>query len=95
MRWKLLFVASLLAAVAAVGAVFLLDRLLPLNPGWHSGPPVVPLYLLLPPLATAAAAAVFVYRHNARRRALQGVCSALLSLAFYYAALLALGPFAR
>ena len=69
MRWKLLFVASLLAAVAAVGTVFLLDRLLGLDLGRHSGSPAVLLYLVLPPLATAAAAAVFVYRHNARRRA--------------------------
>jgi hypothetical protein len=95
MRWKLLFVAPLLAAVAAVGAVFLLDRLLGLNLGRHGGSPLPLLYLVLPPLATAAGAAVFVYRHNARRRALQGVGAALLSLAFYYAALLALDSFAR
>ena len=95
MRWKLLFVASLLGAVAAVGAVFLLDRLLGLNLGRHSGSPAVPLYLLLPPLATAVTAAVFVYRHNARRRALQGVGAGLLSLAFYCAAMFALDNLAR
>ena len=95
MRWKLLFLAPLLAAVAAVGAVFLLDRLLGLNPGRNGWSPLVLLYLLLPPLATAAAAAVFVYRHNARRRVLQGVGSGLLSLAFYYAILLAHDAFTR
>ena len=91
MRWKLLFVAPLLAAAAAVGAVFALSRLV----GFSHGSPLTLVYILLPPLATAAAAFVFVYRHTPRRRALQAVASGLLSLALFCAAELALDAFVR
>ncbi len=86
MRWKLLFVAPLLAAAAAIGAVALWLRLLKTS---HSGSPLDLVFLLGPPLAAAAASGVFVYRHTARRRVLQAVISVLLSLALCYVALLA------
>ena len=91
MRWKLLFVAPLLAAVVAVGAVFALSRLV----GFSHGSPLTLVYITLPPLAAAAAASVFVYRHTPRRRALQAAGSGLLSLALFCAAQLALDSFAR
>ncbi len=85
MRWKLLFVAPLLAAAAAVGAVFLLERLL----GFSHGSPVTLLYIAVPPLAAAMGAAVFVYRHTARRRKLQAALTVLFALVLTVAALFA------
>lgn len=86
MRWKLLFVAPLLAAAAAIGAVALWLRLARNSDG---GSPLNLVFLLAPPLTAAAAAGVFVYRHTPRRRVLQAVASVLLSLALCYVALLA------
>lgn len=91
MRWKLLFVAPLLAAAAAAGAVFALGRLVVFN----HGSPLTLGYILVPPFVTAVGAAVYVYRHTARRRALQAVVSGLLSLALFCAAQLALDSFAH
>ena len=90
MRWKLLFVAPLLAAAAA-GAVFALSRLVVFN----HGSPLTLVYILMPPFVTAVGAAFFVYRHTARRRALQAAGSGLLSLALFGGAQLALDSFAR
>ena len=81
MRWKLLIAASLLAAAAGAGTCYAASRfLLPtpaaggLNaPGWAAA-----LCLLLP-LGAITYACVFVYRHTARRRALQAAATALLA----------------
>ena len=74
MRWKLLIAASLLAAAAGAGVCYAAVRYLlpaPVSnaPGWA----------LLAPLGAITYAAVFVYRHTARRRALQAAAAALLA----------------
>ena len=78
MRWKLLIAASLLAAAAGSGACYAAARFLlpPRGPdasGWAAALP------LLAPLGAITYAAVFVYRHTARRRALQAAATALLA----------------
>lgn len=80
MRWKLLIVASLLAAVVGAGvcltaAYFLLDPARSVSSsGW------IAAATLLVPLAATTYATIFVYRHTARRRTLQTVATALLAL---------------
>ncbi len=93
MRWKLLIIASLLAAL--VGA-------LPLLLGFYFGaldvipttlsealikPDVRFLLTLLLPVAAIIYATVFVYRHNARRRLLQAILTVLFASAFTFAAI--------
>ncbi len=91
MRWKLLIAASLLAAVAGAGSCYAAARfLLPATPGpsaagWASA------LTLIAPLGAIAYACVFVYRHTARRRALQAAATALLALLLTLTAL-TLGP---
>jgi hypothetical protein len=88
LRWKLLIAASLLAAAAGAGACYAAARLvLPAGaPGWAAALP------LLAPLGATAYASVFVYRHTARRRALQAAATALLASLLTLAAL-TLGSF--
>ncbi len=87
MRWKLLVIASLAAVIAGTGVGMLLLYLLT---GWpvptaRGGPwPVV--VALLPRLAAITYASVFVYRRTARRRRLQAVLTALVSLALAFVA---------
>ena len=83
MRWKLLIVASLLAAAAGAGLCFAVAYALSAAPRWW------PVAAFPAPLGAAAFAAVFVYRHTARRRALQAAATALLSLLLMLTALLA------
>jgi hypothetical protein len=91
MRWKLLIAASLVAAVVGAGVLLLVGRLL-LSPSGHGCcPPLLTAPLLLPPVAATAFASVFVYRHTARRRPLQALATAVLSLALTFAALIAAG----
>jgi hypothetical protein len=90
MRWKLLLVAPLLAATAAAGALLLFARLTQTS---HGGSPLALAFVLLPLLAAAAGAGIFVYRHTARRRLLQAAASGLLSLALSYAAFAAVEHF--
>ena len=86
MRWKLLIIAALLAAL--VGA-------LPLLLGFYSGlfglmpytwrvllfkPNIKILSFLILPIAAITYSSIFVYRHNARRRALQASLTALLAI---------------
>ncbi|HEX8556885.1 MAG TPA: hypothetical protein VF668_02225 [Pyrinomonadaceae bacterium] len=85
MRWKLLIAASLLAAAAGAGACYAAARLLP-PAGWAAA------LTLLAPLGATAYASVFVYRHTARRRALQAAATALLASLLTLAAL-TLGSF--
>ena len=94
MRWKLLIAASLLAAFAGAGVCYAAARyLLPAAGAGASG--WVAALPLLAPLAAITYAAVFVYRHTPRRRALQAVGAGLLSLALFCAAELALDAFVR
>lgn len=78
MRWKLLIAASLLAAAAGAGVCYAAARfLVPLaraNPAdWVKALP------LLAPLGAITYAAIFVYRHTPRRRALQAAATAILA----------------
>lgn len=88
MRWKLLIIASLLAAVVGTGACFVAAYFL-LDPararaslGW------IAAATLLVPLAATTYAGIFVYRHTARRRALQATATVLLTLLLTLTALL-------
>ena len=88
MRWKLMIAASLLAAVVGAGAALAVTRfalgsapLVP-APGWLT------TVALLLPLAANTFAAIFVYRHTARRRTLQAAATVLLSITLTLAALI-------
>lgn len=88
MRWKLLILASLAAATAGASALLAAARFL-LDParavtqtGW------VAAATLIVPVAATAFACVFVYRHTARRRALQAAATALLAALLTLTALL-------
>jgi hypothetical protein len=88
LRWKLLIIASLLAAVVGAGtcfaaAYFLLDPARSISsPGW------IAAATLLIPLAATTYVGVFVYRHTARRRTLQATATVLLTLMLILTALL-------
>ena len=82
MRWKLLVLVSLVAALLALGlwsavtiAVFGSARVLAQN-DW------LLLCSLAIPLAVATYAGLFAYRHTAKRRKLQAIITALLTLMF-------------
>lgn len=86
LRWKLLIAASLLAAAAGAGACyavayFLLAPRAPGATGWAAA------LTLLAPIGAITYAAVFVYRHTPRRRALQAAATALLASLLTLAAL--------
>ena len=86
MRWKLLIAASLLAALAGAGVCYAAARLIaegagPGSRGWDSA------LTLLAPLGAITYAAIFVYRHTSRRRALQAAATALLASLLTLAAL--------
>ena len=88
MRLKLVFIVSIVAALigsgASIGVILgVFASLRPLNT-----PGLLVLSTFVLPAATIVWATIFVYRHTARRRRLQAVMTALLSL------LLTLGAFA-
>jgi purine-cytosine permease-like protein len=87
MRLKLVFIVSIIAALigsgASIGIVLgVFASLRPLN-----SPSLLVISTFVLPLAAIVWATIFVYRHTARRRRLQAVMTALLSL------LLTLGAF--
>jgi len=89
-RWKLLIIASVLAALAGAGAslaALLVDFSYRLLPYWAGAS----IYLL--PLAATTYASIFVYRRTSRRRALQAAATALLSLLLTLAAFVAVSFF--
>lgn len=88
MRWKLLIVASLLAAAAGVGTYLAASRFL--FALWASPPAWEDTFLALTPLGAIIFASIFVYRHTPRRRALQAAATALLASLLTFAALLAI-----
>jgi len=86
MRWKLVIVVPLIAAIVAYGlweisiaAVFGGVRSIQLQNRLLLASAIIPLGL-------AALAAVFVYRHTARKRRTQAVISAFLALLLFGAA---------
>ena len=79
MRWKLLLIASLVAAL--IGAGVPLGIVFGLN-GSASHliePDIFILSTLLIPVAAITAAGFFVYRHTARRRQIQAVLTVLVA----------------
>src|SRR5712691_3465298 len=80
MRLKLVLVSSLIAAIVGAGSAIaiILSVFSSLKPVTTPGLLVVSTFLL-PALATSFAA-VFVYRHTARRRKLQAALTALIAL---------------
>lgn len=87
MRWKLLIAASLLSAAAGVAAYHAAGYVL----RWAWGPGLPPDWAaaltFVPPLGAITFAAIFVYRHTPRRRALQAVLTSLLALLLALAAI--------
>jgi amino acid transporter len=80
MRWKLLIITSLAAAI--VGAGGMLGLALGLT-GSARRPTTLDIYvilILLVPLAAVFFASFFVYRHTARWRKAQALSTALLSI---------------
>lgn len=89
MRWKLLLVVSLLAAVVGAGAS--LGVIYGLLGSTRRLPPhdLAALSALLVPLVVITLASLFVYRHTARRRALQAAATAMLATFLTLTALVA------
>jgi branched-subunit amino acid ABC-type transport system permease component len=88
LRWKLLIIAPLLAALVGACACAAAARLLS-NPGGGGALPLWAAALaLVAPIACVVYASVFVYRHTARRRTLQAAATALLASMLTLAALL-------
>ena len=89
MRWKLLVLVSIVAALVACGVWSLLIMII-----FGSVRPIQPHdWLLLAseavPLALAGFAGFFIYRHTARRRRTQALLTVLLTLVLSIAACLA------
>lgn len=79
MRWKLVLIASLLATIVGAGSALGLIISLTRTGESFRWPSLLALGALLLPLASVIFAAVFVYRHTARRRRLQAMLTALLA----------------
>ena len=78
MRLKLVLISSLIAAIVGAGSTTLIILLVFVRPITTPGLLALSTYLL--PVASILLAAIFVYRHTARRRRLQAVLTALISL---------------
>lgn len=89
MRLKLVLLASFAAAITGSGATIAIvyayySSLRPVG-----SPDLIVLATFILPLATSALAAIFVYRHTARRRRLQAFLTATLSVVLSVTALIA------
>ena len=95
MRWKLLLPASLLAALAGAfgiaGVSYLGDSFAATN----SSPRLLVVARLLPAVAGITYAAMFVYRHTARRRKLQAALTVACSIVLLLAALMLIMIYVR
>ena len=80
MRLKLVLISSLIAALVGAGAAaaIIISVFSSLKPITRPGLVVVLTYLL--PLTAILLASIFVYRHTARRRKLQAILTATLSI---------------
>jgi hypothetical protein len=89
MRLKLVFAAAALAALVGAGSCIALVLGVFSIQAW-SRPGLLAASTLLLPIATIVSAAIFVYRHTARRRKLQAflttLIAILLTIAFFIAA---------
>jgi hypothetical protein len=86
MRLKLVFVSSLIAALVGAGGAIaiILFTFSSLSPLLKPGAVVFSTFLL--PLVATLVAAIFVYRHTARRRKLQAALTTIISLLLILAA---------
>jgi hypothetical protein len=81
MRWKLVLITSLTASiVGAGGSIAILIGILGRGNRVFA-PDLIVLATLILPLAAITGAAIFVYRHTARRRKLQAMTTVLLAVA--------------
>ncbi len=88
LRWKLLIVVPMLAALVGAGACAAAARLLSNNDGGGTLPAWAAVVALVAPIACVVYASIFVYRHTARRRTLQAAATALLASLLTLTALL-------
>ena len=88
MRLKLVFIASLVAAVVGAGGVVAIVLALSSSLDSMWSPDLVVFASFLLPIGTCLLAAVFVYRHTARRRKLQAILTAILSILLSVAGLI-------
>ncbi len=88
MRWKLLLVTSLLSAVAGAGASLAIIYALLGSTIARILSPDIPTAAtaLLMPAGFITFAAIFVYRHTSRRRALQAITTVLFAVVMTAAA---------
>jgi uncharacterized BrkB/YihY/UPF0761 family membrane protein len=86
MRLKLVFIASLLAALTGAGASVAIILAVFSSLNTLSSPGLLVLSTFLLPIVTCLLASIFVYRHTARRRKLQAALTAILSIVLTLAA---------
>ncbi|MGH9900390.1 MAG: hypothetical protein ACRD68_00970 [Pyrinomonadaceae bacterium] len=91
MRWKLLLISSLLATIVGAGASLGIAHGAGVGRPVRFEPPdgLAALAALLLPVAAITFASIFVYRHTARRRAIQAMATALLATLLTLATLVA------
>ncbi len=82
MRWKLMFIAALVAGIAGTGLTLALIRAFFISAHPLNAYDSVALGTLLIPLIAIMLASIFVYRHSARRRKLQALITAAIALLF-------------
>jgi cytochrome bd-type quinol oxidase subunit 2 len=80
MRWKLLVLVSFVAALVAFALWSVLTALIFGSARGSQGHDGLLIVSMLAPVALAALAGMFVYRHTARRRKTQAVLTVLLTL---------------
>jgi hypothetical protein len=89
-RWKLLIITSLVAALSSAGGMRALaywtTGSAPLAGATHLG--TIARFAIIP-LVLTTLGCIFVYRHTARRRKLQAALTALFTLVLTFAALFA------
>lgn len=80
MRLKLVIIASLIAAIVGAGSAIAVIVFAFSSASSISTPGVLAISTYLLPLLTTLLAAIFVYRHTARRRKLQAALTVLITL---------------
>ena len=80
MRLKLIIGASLLAAILGAGSCIAILVMFFSTLRWVSSPGLLFVSTFLLPAAAITFASIFVYRHTSRRRKLQAIMTAILSI---------------
>jgi Na+/H+-dicarboxylate symporter len=86
-RWKLLIITSLVAALLNAGGCLALVYWLRGSANPSGAQPLLLVAVIIAPLVIYTLAGIFVYRHTARRRKLQAAATVLLSIILTLAAL--------